>query len=220
MSKKKRERANIGNIFILERKKKSSYPLKDLNKKNLRSYTKVNPVRRIDINLWDRTALSFQYSSGIIFLAVILLIVALVNIRLIIGYSYFIIYISLVLMFGNMGIELNIFRASVYILLVAYLLSKIKGVVGQDKLKQAREITPKLRNATEKKLLKYLEVNKGSAFTAKALLKRVEETINHPSFKKFAMRNGEKILNSMVIDGKIQSARKNDDSHYFVRLEI
>ena len=122
--------------------------------------------------------------------------------------------------FNHWSVWILIITGVLFLVIGSYLIYKNIGVFRLDTLAKVGDITPKLYEATEKKLIKYLETNKGTALTAKALLKRVGETIKNQSFKKYVMKNGEKILEKMVIDGIIQSTRKDDEPHYFVKGEI
>ncbi|MFX1572210.1 MAG: hypothetical protein ACFFB0_05640 [Promethearchaeota archaeon] len=117
----------------------------------------------------------------------------------------------------NWSLWIAVLVCVVFILIGSFVLYKNRGVFGLDKLEKYGDKTSELYNATEKKLYKYLGTNIGKAFTTKALLKRVGETIKNPNFKKYVMRNGEKIPDEMVTDGRIQSIRKNEDTHYFLK---
>ena len=98
-----------------------------------------------------------------------------------------------------------------FVVIGSIIFYKNRKVLELDTLEKYGDQTPELNNITEKKLIKFLINDVGTAFTAKALLKRVAETIKNPTIKKFVMKNGEPILNKLVIDGKIQSARKDKD---------
>ena len=139
---------------------------------------------------------------------------------IIFGIPILIVGILIAIDFNHWSVCILIITGVIFLVSGAFIIYKNFGVFELDRLAKVGDTTPKLYEATEKKLVKYLETNKGTAFTAKALIKRIEETIKNQSFKKFALKNGEKILNKMVIDGKIQSARKNDIPHYFVKEEI
>ncbi|MFW9880047.1 MAG: hypothetical protein ACFFG0_43790 [Candidatus Thorarchaeota archaeon] len=77
------------------------------------------------------------------------------------------------------------------------------------------EKTDKLFKATEKKILNYLKANVGNAYTKRALLNRLDKSVQHPYFKKYIKKNTERILKKMILDGNIQTALKNGETHYF-----
>jgi len=78
------------------------------------------------------------------------------------------------------------------------------------------EKTKNLYNSIEKKILHYLKSNPGNAYSSKALLSRIEENIKHPNFKKYIMKNGERILNNMISEGIIQETYYSETSHFFI----
>ena len=78
------------------------------------------------------------------------------------------------------------------------------------------EKTKKLRITTKNKIHNYLKTNIGKAYTAKALLNKLEENIKNPHFKKYVKKNGERILTEMSSEEFIQIAYKNEQMHYFL----
>ncbi|MHA1932381.1 MAG: hypothetical protein ACW96X_07555 [Promethearchaeota archaeon] len=106
-----------------------------------------------------------------------------------------------------------------FIAIGSVILYKNRSVLELDTLAKYGDQTQEFSDITEKKIVIYLKNAVGSAFTAKALLSRVVETIKNPTIKKFISKNGETILNKMVIDGKIQSARKDEENHYFYQKD-
>ena len=79
--------------------------------------------------------------------------------------------------------------------------------------------TKELFQATEKKIITYLNNNKGKAYSKKALIIRLDEEITHPYYKKYLKDNAERILKKMVSDGNIQTAQKNQETHYFLLIK-
>ena len=106
-----------------------------------------------------------------------------------------------------------------FILIGSYIFYKNKDVFELDTLAKYKDQSQELDNATENKIETYLKNNVGTAFTAKALLNRIVEAIKNSSFEKFIKKQGEIILNRMVIDGKILSTRKDEETHYFYQNE-
>ena len=106
-----------------------------------------------------------------------------------------------------------------FILIGSYIFYKNKDVFELDTLAKYKDQSQELDNATENKIETYLKNNVGTAFTAKALLNRIVEAIKNSSFEKFIKKQGEIILNRMVIDGKILSTRKDEETHYFYQSE-
>ena len=69
----------------------------------------------------------------------------------------------------------------------------------------------------EKIIINYLNMNSGKAYTTKALLNNLEENIKNPNFRKYLLRNGEEILNKMILDENIQMTQKDEQIHYFLK---
>ena len=79
--------------------------------------------------------------------------------------------------------------------------------------------TKRLFQTTERKILAFLNKNIGKAYSKKALISRLDEDISHPYYKKYLKDNNEKILKKMVSDGNIQTAQKNQETHYFLLIK-
>lgn len=89
----------------------------------------------------------------------------------------------------------------------------------RKKTKIYDERTKELFKATEKKILKYLKANVGNAYSNKALLNRLDESVQHPYYKEYIKKNAERILSNMISEGNIQTAQKNGETHYFLVRE-
>ncbi len=81
--------------------------------------------------------------------------------------------------------------------------------------KKYNEITKELYIATKNKLTKYLKTNIGKAYTAEALLNKLDDSIKNSYYKKYVKNNGKRILTEMVSDEYIQIAYENGQTHYF-----
>lgn len=89
----------------------------------------------------------------------------------------------------------------------------------QKKTEIYDERTKMLSKTTEKKILNYLKANTGNAYSKKALLSRLDESIHHPYFKEYIKKNAERILSKIISEGNIQIAQKDGETHYFILRE-
>ena len=67
----------------------------------------------------------------------------------------------------------------------------------------------------ENALYDYLESNRGTAYTVKALEKKLKDFIVDPKEREYGKENLENVLNKMRGVGKIHSIKKNEETHYF-----
>lgn len=72
-----------------------------------------------------------------------------------------------------------------------------------------------LKNAFRETIYNYLE-NQASAFTIKALEKRLDSFIEDLDERKYGKENLEQILNKLRAHGRINSVQHNGETHYFV----
>lgn len=91
----------------------------------------------------------------------------------------------------------------------------VKDFIARRNSKKYNEKTKELYVATKNKITKYLKTNIGKAYTAKALLNKLDDSIKNSYFKKYIKKNGERILTEMISDEYIQIAYKNGETHYF-----
>ena len=86
----------------------------------------------------------------------------------------------------------------------------------KDKFLDARSEKEKFFKECEGTINYYLFINKGNAFSAKALKSKLEEVIENPNLKEYFRRDINNILNNMVNQGTANSVQKNGHTHYFL----
>ena len=82
-----------------------------------------------------------------------------------------------------------------------------------DKNKRSRN---NLYIAGKKKILNYLNLNMEKAYTTDALINRVIEKIENPSFKKYMKKKSKEILDKMISNDEIYAVRRKGELHYFI----
>ena len=90
-------------------------------------------------------------------------------------------------------------------------LRKMSGLEDHVIESKEREYGENFENA----LYDYLENNRGTAYTVKALEKKLEDFIVDLKEREYGKENLENVLNKMRGVGKIHSIKKNEETHYF-----
>ena len=77
------------------------------------------------------------------------------------------------------------------------------------------EYDQKLHNATKVRIYNHLKSHNEIEYPREELLKSVEESVNHPHYKKYIRKNGKHILNEMESTEIIKKSQKGGNRYYF-----
>jgi predicted membrane protein len=76
------------------------------------------------------------------------------------------------------------------------------------------ENTQRLYIATKKKIYNYLKSNEGRSYTIKEILNKIENSVEHPYFKKYVKKNGRRILEDLLANQVITSSQNEGEDYY------